>query len=339
MKKPLLLSITFISFLSLSKISLAQCNFLTTAEASGDTLHCSGGDVYRSAVAYHPTFELYYSNNAGGTASNETFDLNGNLVQTELIPDYRGFWYNENLDILEGNTWGSGIVTHSVLSNGHLGGTSTPVGNAITPNVQSCGVYDPTADLIYYYDNGVISGQNRSDFSTISPITLTGLSSFSNVILYELMYTGCTGNEIGIYDYISKSLYLFNISTGALSTTVQLPSDVITPSYTGFNFSYANEIVWIYNSTINKWVGYNIYDQTNGIETLDKPTIEIYPNPSNNLITIELPNEETVSLYSITGEFIESVRINKKGTFDVSQLPIGVYIIKTATNTMKFIKN
>lgn len=55
--------------------------------------------------------------------------------------------------------------------------------------------------------------------------------------------------------------------------------------------------------------------------------INIYPNPSNGLITIEAEGENTVSVYSITGQAVKSMTINGKTTIDLSDLNKGVYMM------------
>ena len=78
--------------------------------------------------------------------------------------------------------------------------------------------------------------------------------------------------------------------------------------------------------------------------------IEIFPNPANNYLNIDLTDiayPESVSIYDQIGNLIESISftkgtINKIYKFDVSQYPTGVYFIKIRNKKkeikVKFIK-
>jgi hypothetical protein len=72
------------------------------------------------------------------------------------------------------------------------------------------------------------------------------------VIIYDVkedynnttaIYTGITGAEIGLLNYVNKEIELYNISNGLLSTKLQLPVDA--PAEAFLNFSYCNGIYWV----------------------------------------------------------------------------------------------
>jgi hypothetical protein len=342
MKKIILLS-TFILLLN-TQSSIAQCdNFYSTAVPSGDTLHCSGGDIYRTAVAFNPQKQLYYSVNAGGTTPDEVFDINGQKVGSSISVDWRGLWWNPNQNVIEGNTWDNYFAVDSLQSNGHLGGTIyTFPGNTTPPNVQSAGAYDPSQDLIYYYYNGTLYGESRTGLVDITPITLTGLASFTDVISHSLFYYDCPGKEIVLFDNgsLNKRLLFFNKSTGAFSAAVLLPSSLGSIAYTGGNFSYANNKVWLYNYSLNKWVGYNFIQSGVGINELKQNLISMYPNPTSSILNIEVKEQTQISIVNVLGDIVLTQTLNGLSKIDVSNLTSGVYFIQDSKSgqTIKFIK-
>ncbi len=252
MKKLLLTLTAIIAFGFITKAQI-----LTTAIASGNTISCNGGNANKSALAFNPDEQMYYSNNAGGTKPNEYYDINGTYIGNSLHTDWRGMWYSSTTQALEGNTWSGVCVIDTLTSAGvytqvySMGFISNP------PNPQSAGVYDYDDNVIFYYDSDSLYSISRVDGSALPTIELTGISNFSNVRLYSLIYTGLAQNEIGLYSNADKELYLFDKSTGALSNTVSMPA--LTPSVSGnWGISYTNELFWIYTSSGNKWLGYQI---------------------------------------------------------------------------------
>ena len=338
MKKNLLLSLPFY-FLLIATQNYAQCTFRTTAIATGDTLHCSGGDYYRTAVAFNPVHQLYYSVDAGGTTPDEVFDINGNQVYSSISMDWRGLWWNTNTNQLEGNTWGNYLVIDSLQATGYLGGTFNSVGSTTTPNVQCAGVYDPTLDMIYYYNSGTLYGESRSSLVDMTPLPLTGLTSFTSIHDPTLIYTGCAGNEIGLYDMSAQKIYLFNKSTGALATTINMPVGTIFTSYLGGNFAFANNIVWLYNLGINKWVGFDIFQPAVGIGEIAMSQVSIYPNPTSSTLKIEVKEQTQITIVNALGEVVKTETIKGLSTIDVTELSTGVYFIQSNTGIKtKFIK-
>jgi len=90
--------------------------------------------------------------------------------------------------------------------------------------------------------------------------------------------------------------------------------------------------------TFSRLVSVNVKD----VEML---SIEFYPNPADNQITItgDVSELETINLYNILGEnVIKNIPMttndNQKKVLDLSELSSGVYILKTKTTTNKIYK-
>ena len=83
-----------------------------------------------------------------------------------------------------------------------------------------------------------------------------------------------------------------------------------------------------------KYVGLN--------ETEDNSYINIYPNPANDKINIELKNEikGNVVITNQLGQVVKEMNIDgKELTIDVEDLTSGVYFINVSNQRMKFLKN
>jgi hypothetical protein len=68
--------------------------------------------------------------------------------------------------------------------------------------------------------------------------------------------------------------------------------------------------------------------------------IVLYPNPTTNILNIEVKKETIINIINILGEIVKTETINKSGTLDVSNLNNGIYFIQDAITgkTVKFIK-
>lgn len=76
-----------------------------------------------------------------------------------------------------------------------------------------------------------------------------------------------------------------------------------------------------------------------GTNDLSKSTVNIYPNPVENILYIEVKDADKAEIYNITGAKITEKTLQKgKNQIDVSSLQKGVYIIKVNNSTFKVIK-
>lgn len=87
------------------------------------------------------------------------------------------------------------------------------------------------------------------------------------------------------------------------------------------------------------------YSQIKSINfnTLEQLSLSIYPNPTNNIITVEGADAETITIYNVLGKNVTALtkmilNSETKTAFDLSQLNTGVYFIKTKTTTNKIYK-
>ncbi len=142
----------------------------------------------------------------------------------------------------------------------------------------------------------------------------------------DLCFDGESGTSVALineYDYdndlFSEGLILEgNPSSPDLITFINPASG-----------SYLNGV--IPNGTI-----YKFSKSTVGVSELQSNIIDIqmYPNPSNNYLTISTNNLKhqlnTVSILNINGQMLKKVRYNKNA-IDISDLSMGIYIVEIRT--------
>lgn len=76
-----------------------------------------------------------------------------------------------------------------------------------------------------------------------------------------------------------------------------------------------------------------------GIGDVNKTTVDIYPNPVNNNLVIEVDKAYKAEIYAIIGNKVKEKQLQKgKNNIDVSNLLKGVYIIKINNTTYKILK-
>ena len=80
-------------------------------------------------------------------------------------------------------------------------------------------------------------------------------------------------------------------------------------------------------------------NETEGAEENNEPSATLYPNPVHDMLTLRnLHNPQHISIYATDGRLVKSVIASSEQPINVSDLPAGLYLIKTQTQTLKMIK-
>lgn len=80
-------------------------------------------------------------------------------------------------------------------------------------------------------------------------------------------------------------------------------------------------------------------EETMGTPENQEQVVTILPNPVHDVMTIRnLNGNQKVQIYSISGQLLRSFEANGDQSIDVSGLPIGLYLVKTQSCTLKMIK-
>ena len=79
--------------------------------------------------------------------------------------------------------------------------------------------------------------------------------------------------------------------------------------------------------------------ETEGIsETLNTP-LQISPNPTHNAFMLHnLNGKETIQIYALDGRLVKTAEVVSEQAVDISDLPDGLYLVKTELCTLKMIK-
>ena len=79
--------------------------------------------------------------------------------------------------------------------------------------------------------------------------------------------------------------------------------------------------------------------ETQGTEENAGQSLCIFPNPVHDVLTLRnLAGMQTISIYGIDGRLTKTFEASGEQAIDISELPIGLYFVKTQSNTLKMIK-
>ena len=83
----------------------------------------------------------------------------------------------------------------------------------------------------------------------------------------------------------------------------------------------------------------NYNDNLTSITSILNDNIKLYPNPTQNILNIELVEVLKVEIYNVTGLKIAELNGQNNYQFNTSALANGLYFVKAGEQTLKFVKN
>jgi hypothetical protein len=210
-----------------------------------------------SAVAWNSDNKMYYTVIAGNeTFPLETFSESGQNVYSETATiDSRGLWYNPKSKKIEGNCPDVyGYFSHVVKSNGQLEAAEVYAAGQNQPDYNSVGAFDASKKKVYFYSYGSVYIYNQKNGKAAGSILLKDIPSLETINSTTVIFTGRKGEELGVLDYGSNNVYLFDLK-GNFKSIVTLPEGAVTHDV--FRFSYANDKIWLYDEYSRTWTGYS----------------------------------------------------------------------------------
>ena len=79
--------------------------------------------------------------------------------------------------------------------------------------------------------------------------------------------------------------------------------------------------------------------ETVGVTETSGTTPFLSPNPVHDAFTLRnLNGEETIQIYALDGRLIKSMEVTSEQRIEISDLPIGIYLVKAGDQTLKMIK-
>jgi len=297
----------FSLFLSLSfqNYALGQCSIKSSATSQTLSLSTTGSTAY--SVAYNPQLNLYYVLDGNRI---RTYNSSGSQLTNAFFSNLVAIWWNPNTNQLEGKQWGTSgaIQSFSLNSSGYPTSSSNIVtGVTTSPSSSYTPAYNYNQNEIFYYFSGQIYRYSRATGAFLSSHSVTGLPT-GLLTNNTVVYTGCSGNEIGLYDRTNKRVLFINNSTFAFSGSSQLPSTASTPF--SYGISYNNDRFWL--STGSIWNAYDVLNfglQTSNITGpfCDGSTVSV--NFSLNSTTYNSGNVFTAQLSDASGSFNNPVTL------------------------------
>lgn len=229
---------------------------------------------------------------------------------------------------------------------------------------------------IFFSENGNIYGlktfidQDYSEMKTVvsscDGLSINSEIKYDTIISKEpSFFYGIMDENIGIYDgkfyFLIKPVGLnqngeermgeVNITTKT-SRVVPKPADILKINDINFNRNDGILVTAYYKPSqperpgTSLWLYNNI---TTGISnhSLQKQ-ISLFPNPTNNFITINIPKDfiaKKIEIYNLNGGLIQIIKLESNEntkTIDVSNFPTGTYLVRIKNDTQsltgKFIK-
>ena len=301
MRKLYFLILSVILFFG-TQTGYSQCSILANAIQQTPTI--SGGTSYtKFSVAHNPVNNVYYTLNGNYVQTHST--STGAMLTSMYSSNLRSIWWNSNTNALEGNGYGStGIVQFTLNATGYPTSRSTLFsGSNHQPNSNSQGAYDSGNNEIFYFYNGYIYRYSRVTGLLLGTAAVSGLPvTVSSLTNYNVVYTGCSGKEVGLYDRVNRRLYFVNKSTGAYVGYSQLPVGTSTPY--SYSVSFDDDKLWISNGY--SWTGYKVSNyglQTSNIlgPFCDNSAVSV--NFTINSLTFNSGNVFTAQLSDANGNF------------------------------------
>lgn len=79
--------------------------------------------------------------------------------------------------------------------------------------------------------------------------------------------------------------------------------------------------------------------ETEGISEASDESVFLSPNPVHDAVIIHnLNRRQNIRIYALDGRLVKSLETNENQLIDISDLPIGLYMVKTESQTLKMIK-
>ena len=79
--------------------------------------------------------------------------------------------------------------------------------------------------------------------------------------------------------------------------------------------------------------------ETESVSENSSTSVCLSPNPVHDVVLIRnLKGKETIQIYALDGRLMKSTEASEGQLIDISDLPIGLYLIKTESQTLKMIK-
>ena len=223
----------------------------------------------------------------------KTIDGQGFWPAFWMLPSNGSWPCDGEIDIME--QWGNDYLTNSTSGAAHLG---------TCPYSQSTHFYETSSSYIS-------SGSYADDFHTYSLIWKEDTITWyvDEIELFSL-------NPSSYWSIPSQSAWPFNANEWYLMINL-----AITQSGPNSNTVFPNQMeidyVRVYQENL-----------TNSINIDDKNKYIVFPNPANDVLTIQSKNVSRIKIFNIHGNIVLSKNVNNNKKVDISILKKGMYLVE-----------
>lgn len=79
--------------------------------------------------------------------------------------------------------------------------------------------------------------------------------------------------------------------------------------------------------------------ETESVSETSNVSVFLSPNPTHDAFMLHnLQGKQSVSIYALDGRLVKSTEVSENQLIDISDLPFGLYMVKTESCTLKLIK-
>jgi hypothetical protein len=250
--------------------------------------------------------------------SNAIFPITSNTTVTWTYTDGNGNTTTQNQNV---------IITDS----------GAPIPDATLNDINAiCEVSSLTAPTATDACQGSITGVSNATFpmTTSTLVTWTFTDNFNNVstqtqqvnistLQADIVLNGAT---LEVVNPISNATYQWVDCDNNNAPIVGAASSTYTPTISG---NYAVIVSYLSCSTTSSCSAV----QVNGLENITWKFL-VYPNPTNDMVHVTVPENGSLSLYDVSGKLIWKKDISEgKNTIDFRNMATGSYVIEfTSTN-------
>jgi len=331
------------------------------------------GGGYRNTVDFDPGVGTFSATSTGGLdAYISKLDVNGNFLwanvfgssgsdaTTSLITDFSnniiatGFFSGLtdfdsspasytlapsaiDVFILQNNSTGNLGWVHQLASNDYVESTAIVVDNS--NNIYTSGLFqgtvdfDPNAGILNIPSFGVEDGFINKMSPCLAPVMPNNITPITNLNICENSTTILSVTSAGSVNWYSSPASTLAIGSG---------TSFVTPTLAAGTYTFYAEATTCTISLTRLAITVSVTACTGINETQNRNIISVYPNPTNNNVTIELSNytkQTTVEIINTVGEVVLKSNVTSpKNLIITDNLTSGIYFIKMENNIFKFIK-
>jgi hypothetical protein len=242
----------------------------TTALSKVMTLKIEGaGGANGANVAWYPLHKKYYAAMAGNIYYPMTiFTKEGKILSDTSLKtmfDVRGLWFNTTTNTLQANGFKDFGLGEYKLDDKDVPVSVTKLSASGQPDEQAAAAYDAKRNRLYFYDHESSVIVRRKSDGAIDTIPLHLGAAYISVApkhtddttkdkynQNNIVYVN--KKKVGLLNVTERRIELYSTKNGLLKRVLTLPADA--PVEQILNFSYSNNIYWLFDKKKREWRGY-----------------------------------------------------------------------------------